>query len=50
MKVLKNRDNTQEWNKWREVDRELAIKEQIEKIGVPWVNEKDVNEELKELD
>lgn len=39
MKILKNRDYKQEWNKWREEDREDAIKEQIEKIVLPWVEE-----------
>lgn len=33
MKVLKNRDNRQEWNKWREIDREEAMWEQIKEIG-----------------
>lgn len=49
MKVLKNRENTQKWNKWKGVDRGEAIKE-VEKIGVPWANEEIKEDSFKMLE
>lgn len=50
IKVLKNRDNKQDWNKWRDIDREGAIWEQTDKIGAQWVNERVDEDRLKELE
>lgn len=39
MRVLKNRFNTVEWNKWQGRNRELEIDNTIEKLAPPWAAE-----------
>lgn len=43
MKILKNRKCIVNWNEWRDKNRSEIVREEVNKIGKPWVPE----EELK---
>lgn len=43
MKVLKNRFNTVEWNRWQGRNREMEINNMIEKLAPPWAENSDIN-------
>lgn len=48
MKVFKNRVNTQEWNNWKKEERVKVIREEVEKLARPWVEESDRQEDKEE--
>lgn len=45
MKVFKNNDNKQEWNKRKDKDREETILEKINSLAIPWAKEEIEKEE-----
>lgn len=47
IRVLKNRFNKIEWNRWQGMNRELEIDNTIEKLAPPWIVE---NPDLNILD
>lgn len=40
MRVLRKGDSQINWNVWKDVDRKEVIRKEIEKLGRPWVEEK----------
>lgn len=49
MGVLKNRENTRDWNKWKGEERAELIKQEIDRVAPPWVAEKKEKVEVGSL-
>lgn len=49
MKILRNRKNIVNWNEWKDKNRLKTVREDMDKLGKPWVQEEELKLECNEL-
>lgn len=48
MKILRNRKNIVNWNEWKDKNRLETVREDMDKLGKPWVPEEELKLECNE--
>lgn len=48
MKILRNRKNIVNWNEWKDKNRLETVREDMDKLGKPWIPEKELKLECNE--